>query len=191
MDKVGIVISIVVVIIGVGFTVFSSNIMSDVSESKTTPIKDGGQEMIAEMLIAKKTLEDVKQTAEDAEQTIEKGKQSAEEIIELSKELAASKLPSRLVSIPEGTTIPGCEDVDKCYDPSSLIIFKGGEVIWRNDDASAHTVTSGDILNGPDAKFDSGLIKSGQTFTHKFEESGKYVYFCMIHPWANGSVTVE
>jgi len=34
MDKAGIVISIVVVIIGVGFATFSSNFVSDVSESK-------------------------------------------------------------------------------------------------------------------------------------------------------------
>lgn len=191
MDKAGIVISIAVVIIGVGFAAFSSSFVSDVSDSKTTPIKDANQEMIAEMLIVKKTIEDVKQTAEDAEQTIENAKQSAEEIIDLSKELATSKLPSRLVSIPKGTAIPGCEEVDKCYDPSSLIIFKGGEIIWRNDDSSVHTVTSGDIIDGPDEKFDSGLIKSGKTFSYKFDESGDYAYFCMIHPWANGSVTVK
>jgi len=191
IDKAGIVISIVVVIIGVGFATFSSNFVSDVSESKTNPMKDGSQEMIAEMLIVKKTMETAEQTVENAEQAIEKGKQSAEEILDLSKELATSKLPSRLVSIPEGTAIPGCEEVDKCYDPSSLIIFKGGEVIWRNDDSSVHTVSSGDVVNGPDANFDSGLIKPNKTFSHKFEESGKYAYFCMIHPWANGSVTVK
>ena len=54
MDKAGIVISIVMVIIGVGFATFSSNSISDVSESKTTSIKDRGQEMMAEMLIVKK-----------------------------------------------------------------------------------------------------------------------------------------
>ena len=112
-------------------------------------------------------------------------------MLDLSKELTTSKLPSRLVSIPEGTAIPVCEVIDKCYDPSSLIIFKGGEVIWRNDDSSVHTVGSGDILNGPDANFDSGLIKSNKTFSHKFKESGKYDYFCMIHPWASSLVIVK
>jgi len=46
MDKAGIVISIAVVIIGVGFAAFSSSFVSDVSDSKTTPIKDTNQEMI-------------------------------------------------------------------------------------------------------------------------------------------------
>lgn len=72
-----------------------------------------------------------------------------------------------------------------------MIIFKGGEVIWRNDDSSVHTVTSGTVINVPDGKFDSGLIKVEQTFSHLFEESGEYQYFCMIHPWANCSVTVK
>ena len=63
-----------------------------------------------------------------------------QEIRETTKELATSKLPARLVSIPEGTGVPGCEDVDLCYDPPSLIIFKGGEVIWKNDDTAVHTV---------------------------------------------------
>jgi len=83
MDKAGIVISIIVVVIGVGFAAVSSNFVSDV-ESKTS--KDGKQEMIAEILMAKKTIEDVKQTAEDVEEMLEKGKQSDEEIAEISKE---------------------------------------------------------------------------------------------------------
>ena len=144
-----------------------------------------------EMLVAKQAVEDVKQAAEKAEQVIEKGKQSAEETIDITKELTTSKLPSRLVSIPKGTSVPGCEDVDKCYDPPSLIIFKSAEIIWKNDDSSAHTVTSGNIISGPDKLFDSGLIMPNETFSYKFDEAGEYAYFCMIHPWANGSITVS
>ena len=56
---------------------------------------------------------------------------------------------------------------------------------------SAHTVTSGLVLTGPDGNFDSGLIRPGETFSNMFDESGTFRYFCMIHPWAEGSVTVE
>jgi plastocyanin len=160
IDKVGIIVTVVVVTIALGFlatvgTVISSNIPSAI-ERTTASIKETGQETTEKL-----------------------------------KELTTSKLPSRLVSIPQGTSIPGCEGVNLCYNPPTLIIFSGGEVIWRNDDSSVHTVTSGDIINGPDMKFDSGLIKSEQTFSYMFEESGEYQYFCMIHPWANGSVTVK
>lgn len=88
----------------------------------------------------------------------------------------------KICHIPKGATMPGCEESNRCYDLPSLIIFKGGEIIWKNDDSSAHTVTSGDIINGPDGKFDSGLIMVGETFSHQFKQSGKYPYFCMIHP---------
>ena len=100
-------------------------------------------------------------------------------------------MPSRVVSIPAGTAVPGCEKVDLCYDPPSLIIFKGGEVIWRNDDSNVHTVTSDNPIEGPDKLFDSGLIKADETFSYRFGKTGDYDYFCMIHPWAKGSVTVR
>ena len=50
-------------------------------------------------------------------------------------------------------SIPGCEEANKCHDPPSLMIFKGGEGIWKNDDGSAHTVTSGNKIEGSDKKF--------------------------------------
>jgi hypothetical protein len=31
---------------------------------------------------------------------------------------------------------------------------------------------------------------AGRTFSHTFEESGKYPYFCMVHPWMEGVVFV-
>jgi len=191
MDKAGIAVSIVIVAIGVGFAGINSNFVSDVSlPSNEISIENGKKEIEFEMLVTKQTIEDAKHAAEKTEQVIEKGKQSAEEVIETTKELTTSKLPARLVGIPKGTSVPGCE-VDKCYDPPSLIIFKGVEVIWKNDDSSVHTVTSGNIISGPDGEFNSGLIKSNETFSHKFDDTGKYSYFCMIHPWAKASVTVK
>jgi plastocyanin len=183
MDKAGIGIAIAVVAIALGVTsIFGLGTeISPVIEQTSTQIKESGQEIKES---GSDVIEKVKETTKQvAEETMELG--------EVTKELTASKLPSRLVSIPAGTTIPGCEKVDLCYDPPSLIIFTGGEIIWRNDDSSSHTVTSGNIIEGPDKIFDSGLIKAGETFSFKFEKAGTYNYFCMIHPWANASVTVN
>lgn len=184
MDKAGIGIAIAVVAIALGFTSFSGTDVSSVQpiiEETTIQLKETGQEI-----------------RESGSEALEKVKETTEQVVEEStelgtttKELVTSKLPSRFVSIPSGTTIPGCEEVNLCYDPPSLIIFVGGEVIWRNDDSSSHTVTSGNIIEGPNGIFDSGLIKTGETFSVKFEESGKYDYFCMIHPWAKASITVS
>jgi plastocyanin len=184
MDKAGMGIAIVVVAVALGFTAISGLGPSEivpVIEQTTALIKETGQEIR-------------ESSSEVRERVAETSKQVAKETKEFgdtAKELTASKLPSRLVAIPSGTAMPGCEKVGLCYDPPSLIIFTGGEIIWRNDDTSTHTVTSGNIIEGPDGIFDSGLIKAGATFAYKFEESGQYDYFCMIHPWANASVTVN
>ena len=95
------------------------------------------------------------------------------------------------VSIPQGSSTPGCEETNSCYIPSDASADIGGEVTWTNDDTAAHTVTSGDSTNGPDGKFDSSLIAAGKTFSFTFVEAGTYNYFCQVHPWMTGMVTVE
>jgi len=95
------------------------------------------------------------------------------------------------VSIPEGSGAPGCEDTNECYLPYSLEIRAGDTVIWINDDTAAHTVTSGNISDGTDGIFDSGLFMSGLTFEFTFNESGTYDYFCLVHPWMTGKVIVN
>ena len=185
------IVTVIVVIVALGFlatggTGVPSNIPTTI-EKNTEPIKE----------VSKETIEKIKEFSESGSQIMkevtEKTEQAVKETKEIGevKEFTTSKLPSRLVSIPSGTAVPGCENEGKCYDPSTLIIFKGGEIIWKNDDSSAHTVTSGNIIDGPDKKFDSGLILPGKTFSYKFEKVDKYDYFCMIHPWAKASITVK
>ena len=95
------------------------------------------------------------------------------------------------VSIPEGSGVPGCEETNACFIPSTVTIDEGGEVTWTNDDTAAHTVTSGSPQKGPNGEFDSGLLIAGNTFTHKFKSTGAFDYFCMVHPWMVGIVEVK
>ena len=94
---------------------------------------------------------------------------------------------------PLGSSVPGCEETDEgCFIPSTVTIDMGGEVTWVNDDAAAHTVTSGVLADGgPDGVFDSGLLSPETSFSHKFEEIGEYPYFCLVHPWMEGLVIVQ
>ena len=183
-DKFGIIFSIAITIVAVVFAASGGLISIPDMEVNDEKKSSALSTLEKEALLAKKVIEDVEQMANEA-------KQSAEKAQEITKEAVSSKLPSKFVSIPKGTSVPGCEKLDFCYDPPNVIIFVGGEVLWRNDDLSAHTVTSGMVLTGPDGNFDSSLLRSGETFSHMFEKSGKYNYFCMIHPWATGSVTVN
>ena len=94
------------------------------------------------------------------------------------------------VSLPAGTSVPGCEETDACYVPSSVNVGVGETVTWSNDDTAAHTVTSGTASGGPDGVFDSSLFAAGTTFSYTFEQEGTFDYFCMVHPWMVGNVIV-
>jgi plastocyanin len=77
------------------------------------------------------------------------------------------------------------------YDPELLTVDSGTTVIWNNDDSTIHTVTAGTAENGPSGRFDSELIGAGESFEYTFSTSGTEDYYCIVHPWMTGTVTVE
>ncbi len=95
------------------------------------------------------------------------------------------------VTLPAGTSVPGCEETNECFIPESITINAGDTVSWDNIDTAAHTVTSGTAADGPDGTFDSSLLMGGATFEVTFDESGSNDYFCMVHPWMVGNVQVN
>ena len=106
------------------------------------------------------------------------------------KDTADTVEPVR-VSVPYGTSIPECEIANECFLPAEVTIDAGTEVVWSNDDDAAHTVTSGTPEDGPDGMFDSSLFMAGDEFSHVFDSPGDYPYFCLVHPWMTGSITVR
>ncbi len=96
-----------------------------------------------------------------------------------------------VVDMPEGSAVIGCQDDDTCYIPSSVTINVGDTVSWINTDTAAHTVTSGSPAQGYSNLFDSSLVMAGQSFEYTFNEKGTIEYFCIVHPWMVGSVTVN
>ena len=95
------------------------------------------------------------------------------------------------VDIPEGTAVPGCEESNLCYLPADITINAGDTVDWINVDTAAHTVTSGSPADGPSYVFDSSLVIANANYSFTFDDAGSYDYFCMVHPWMLGSVTVN
>jgi len=95
------------------------------------------------------------------------------------------------INMVVGSSIPGCETNNMCYMPYNAALDPGGEAMWHNIDDMAHTVSSGTPAEGLDDVFDSGLVPAGGMFSYKFEEAGTYDYFCMVHPWMTGIVTVS
>ena len=98
---------------------------------------------------------------------------------------------SETVIIPSGVGVPGCEETNECYLPSLLTIGTGTTVIWQNVDSAAHLATSGTPDGGPDGIFDSGMIMGDGTFEYEFNHVGEFQYYCLVHPWMVGIVTVE
>lgn len=95
------------------------------------------------------------------------------------------------ITIPEGTSREGCELTNECYLPNSLSISAGDKIVWQNEDTAFHTVTSGTPEIGSDNQFDSGMFSKGEKFSHEFQKSGIFDYFCLLHPWMEGTIIVE
>jgi plastocyanin len=98
---------------------------------------------------------------------------------------------SGTISIPSGSSVPGCDETKTCFSPSEVSVNVGDTVTWSNDDSAAHTVTSGTPSDGPDGTFDSSLFMAGTTFSYTFDKAGEYNYFCMVHPWMTGKIQVN
>jgi plastocyanin len=110
-----------------------------------------------------------------------------------------------IVTIPKGSANPEV-DITKLgprqwYLPRQVTINVNDTVTWTNNDTEAHTVTSGigagieSLMNNkrgiPNGIFDSGSFKPGQSWTYTFSRPSTYTYFCTIHPWMEGVVTVQ
>jgi len=96
------------------------------------------------------------------------------------------------INMAVGSSVLGCEEMNMCYMPYNAALDPGGEAMWHNIDTAAHTVTSGTPSDDDvGAVFDSSLVAAGGMFSYKFEEAGTYDYFCMVHPWMKGIVTVS
>jgi plastocyanin len=114
---------------------------------------------------------------------------------ELAAEEAAAELAAApktvIVDIPTGTSVPGCETTNACFSPAMVSINAGDTVEWVNEPTAAHTVTGGSPAMGPSGVFDSSLLMANANYAFTFDEAGSYDYFCMVHPWMVGSVSVN
>jgi len=96
-------------------------------------------------------------------------------------QLLSSAGTSADITIPRGAGTPGSTG----YLPANFTTTVGKTVTWANKDTTTHTVTSTTGL------FDSGILNPGQTYSHTFAQAGIYRYYCTLHSWMKGNVTVK
>ncbi len=97
-----------------------------------------------------------------------------------------------VVVIPSGSFIPP-EDWagemrfdNRYFNPSNLTISRGDTVRWVNMDSVTHTVTD---VSGQNL-FDE-VLNPNESFTFRFNEKGRIIYICTVHPWQAGLIEVR
>ena len=92
--------------------------------------------------------------------------------------------------------------VNYAYSPADLTVSLGATVTWVNQDSVGHTVTEGDPNSPKQASlraFDSSgeaatgkvaLIAAGESWSYTFTTPGTYEYYCIVHPYMIGHITV-
>ncbi len=94
-----------------------------------------------------------------------------------------------------------CNGTGNCgFVPNIKNVTVGTTITWTNNGGMTHTVTTCDSHHsvsqcpGLDA---SGLdsidssIAPGANYSHTFTVAGTYHYYCMPHPWMQGTITVN
>jgi glucose/arabinose dehydrogenase/plastocyanin len=93
----------------------------------------------------------------------------------------------------QSATTHGVDMINTSFNPSTITIQSGDSVQWTmRDQFTQHTSTSGTPPFTPNGLWDSGLLSTGQTFTHTFNQAGTFTYYCQPHAFTmSGSVTVQ
>jgi len=71
------------------------------------------------------------------------------------------------------------------FQPDPITVAVGSTVVWTNRDEVNHNVVSKDRL------FSSPELEPGHHFEFTFQKSGRFDYFCSLHPEMKGRVIVE
>ena len=71
------------------------------------------------------------------------------------------------------------------FVPATLSVAAGTTVTFVNDDQEPHTVTA------TNKSFDSEGLDTNQKWSHAFTKAGACAYFCEMHPYMHGTITVK
>jgi nitrite reductase (NO-forming) len=94
------------------------------------------------------------------------------------------------VSIAAGSSNPSASEF---FVPQEISVKAGDTVTWTNHDTTIHTVVEGSpesASSGATPGFDSSIIAPNATWDNTFDSAGDFNYYCNLHPFMTGKVTV-
>jgi plastocyanin len=95
------------------------------------------------------------------------------------------------LTILEGAAVQG----SPAYKPDQLTVKKGNTILVDNADAMPHTVTNGkDASDATSGKlFDTSIINGGEfkVLETTNVDAGAHPFYCTVHPYMTGTLTVE
>ncbi len=104
---------------------------------------------------------------------------------------ATAAAASATLTIPNGASVQG----NPSYDPSQLTVKVGDTIAVENKDIAPHTVTNGKDATDPTMGklFDTSIINAGDSgeIVAADLDPGEYPYFCSVHPYMTGTLTVQ
>lgn len=71
------------------------------------------------------------------------------------------------------------------FVPKDIVVSTGDTVTWTNEDGTIHTVTAGD------GSFGSPILQGGETYSFTPSSPGSFPYFCNVHPFMRGTLSVR
>jgi plastocyanin len=98
--------------------------------------------------------------------------------------LSAALLAALPLAAPAATTAT-VHIKDFKFVPAVVSVAPGTTVTFVNDDQEPHTVTA------TNHSFDSEGLDTNQKWSYTFAKAGTYAYFCEMHPYMHGTVTVK
>ncbi|HJJ21075.1 MAG TPA: plastocyanin/azurin family copper-binding protein [Nitrosopumilus sp.] len=185
IDKAAIVFSIAIALVGVAVAAVGSsadNSPAAPSQQMSSMNTDAAEKAAAERAAAERAAARAAADAAAADAAADAA--AADSVATAGPQL-------HIVETAMGSGAPGCETSNACYLPADITISIGDTVQWNNVDKAAHTVSGGNPADGPSGVFDSSLLMAGLEYSFTFNDAGNYDYFCMVHPWMTGSVTVN
>ena len=94
-----------------------------------------------------------------------------------------------LIIMAKDSWKPGCEEEDLCFLPYEKTISVGETILFVNEDEFEHNVR---LRGDPNyLHFPTDVIKQNEYFVYKFEYSGKFQYYCTLHPWMEGMIDIR